>query len=63
MFGNIKAIIQFLKIVIDVYQFVDDKIDEDRFNSAVKKRKENYKKFIAGSRDDMLDVLRDENES
>jgi hypothetical protein len=62
MFTNVKAIIEFIKLLLNTYEFISGAIDEAKYNAAVKKRKKNYDKFISGSRDDRLDVLRDENE-
>jgi|TARA_R110000851_G_scaffold98750_2_gene213488 hypothetical protein len=60
--ANIKLIFEVISLILDGLKFIQGEISEHKYTSAVKKRKENYDKFIAGSRSDRLDVLRDENE-
>lgn len=62
MFANIKIIFEVLSLLLEGFRFLQGEISEHKYTSAIKKRKENYDKFITGSRSDRLDVLRDENE-
>lgn len=62
MFANLKVIFEVLSLLLEGLRFIKGEISEQKYTSAIKKRKENYNKFIAGSRSDRLDVLREEND-
>ncbi len=62
MFTNIKAIMEIIKLVLDVFRFINGEIDDYKFKQAVDARKKNFNKFMkAGTMDGMLDVLEGEN--
>ena len=45
MFTNLKAILEFISIVVKVYQFMDYKVDELVLLAAAKKHRELRKKY------------------
>ena len=59
MFGNLKAVIEFIKIVLAVYKYVDGQIDDIQFNAKVKERKKVHKEFMDADRRKRLEILRD----
>ena len=61
MFSSFKAIIEFIKLLLNTYQFLDNQISKAQYDSAISKRKESYDKFISADRAGRLEVLRDEN--
>lgn len=56
-------ILELLRVILAAYRYISEEIDERQFESSVRKRKENYKKFMSSDRNGRLNVLRDENES
>lgn len=62
MFTNIKAIFELIKLLISTYKFISGAISDAQYKKEVNTRKKNYDKFMKGTREDRLDVLRDENE-
>lgn len=62
MIANLKLLFEVISLVLDGLKFIQGQISEHKYTSAIKKRKENYGKFIKGSRADRLNVLREENE-
>jgi len=61
VFANIKTIVEVLTLVLTSIKYIKGEISEAKYNSSIKERRENYKKFMEGSRADRLEVLRDEN--
>ena len=57
--ATIKTIIEFLKIVISTWKYINNEIDEATYNNSVKERKEFREKFKKVSRAERLRMLRD----
>ena len=59
MFGNVKAIIELIKIILAAYKFIDGQIDDIQFRSKVKERKKVHDEFMEADRKRRLEILRD----
>ena len=62
MFSSIKTIIEFLRLLIDSYKFIEGQMSEAKYHSAVNSRKKNYDKFMVGDRAERLRILAEEND-
>ncbi|MDH3324055.1 MAG: hypothetical protein OEL89_00290 [Candidatus Peregrinibacteria bacterium] len=58
MFANIKVIIEFIKIILDVYKFIDNQITEAQFRSNVVTRKKLRDEFIQADKLKQLEILK-----
>ena len=50
MFANLRSIIQFIKLLLDAYNFIDGEISEARFNSKIKERKKLRDEYLTQER-------------
>ncbi len=59
MFANIRALLEFIKLLLSTYRYIAGEIDQAAFNSVVENRKKIHDKFIEADRLERMRLLRD----
>ena len=58
--AELKTILEFLRLLIAAYKFMDNQIDEVKFNHVVKERKKVRDSYREANEAERLRILRDE---